>query len=73
MLIGYGVGGRPTFWLGTLTSGELNWEIHIAFGAVDRAAVRAFFDAAVAAGAEVLDEPGCGTANSRHDGTDSEL
>ena len=30
---------------------------HIAFKAPDRAAVRAFFDAAVAAGAEVLHEP----------------
>ena len=30
---------------------------HIAFAAPDRAAVRAFFDAAVAAGAEVLHEP----------------
>ena len=31
--------------------------IHVAFEAADRAAVRAFFDAAVAAGAEVLHEP----------------
>ena len=31
--------------------------VHIAFAAPDRAAVRAFFEAAVAAGAEVLHEP----------------
>ncbi len=56
-VIGYGVGGRPTFWLGPLTSGEPNREVHIAFEAVDRAAVRAFFDAAVATGAQILHEP----------------
>ena len=55
-VIGYGV-GRPTFWLGPLRSGEPNREIHIAFVANDRAAVRAFFDAAVGLGATVLHEP----------------
>jgi catechol 2,3-dioxygenase-like lactoylglutathione lyase family enzyme len=56
-VIGYGVGGRPTFWVGPLTTGEPNREIHIAFQARGRAAVRAFFDVAVAAGAPVLHEP----------------
>ncbi|MEP6660769.1 MAG: VOC family protein [Acidimicrobiales bacterium] len=56
-VIGYGVRGRPTFWLGPLTTGEPNREIHIAFEAADRAAVRAFFTAATEAGAEVLHEP----------------
>jgi catechol 2,3-dioxygenase-like lactoylglutathione lyase family enzyme len=56
-VIGYGVEGRPTFWLGPLTTGEPNREIHIAFAAADRATVRAFFAAATAAGAEVLHEP----------------
>ncbi|SRR5258706_10717533 len=56
-VIGYGVRGRPTFWLGPLTTGEPNREIHIAFEAADRAAVRAFFAAATAAGAEALHEP----------------
>ena len=56
-VIGYGVGGRPTFWVGPLASGEPNREIHVAFQAPDRAAVRAFFDAAVASGAAVLHEP----------------
>ena len=56
-VIGYGGRGRPIFWLGPLTTGEPNREIHIAFEAPDRAAVRAFFEAAKAAGAEVLHEP----------------
>jgi catechol 2,3-dioxygenase-like lactoylglutathione lyase family enzyme len=56
-VIGYGVRGKPSFWLGPLSTGEPNREIHVAFAALDRAAVQAFFDAAVAAGAEVLHEP----------------
>ncbi len=56
-VIGYGAGGRPTFWLGPLTTGEPNREIHVAFMATSRQAVRAFFDAAVATGAAVLHEP----------------
>jgi catechol 2,3-dioxygenase-like lactoylglutathione lyase family enzyme len=56
-VLGYGVGDRPTFWLGPLTTGEPNREIHIAFEAADGAAVRAFFDAAVGTGATVLHEP----------------
>ena len=54
--IGYGL-NRPTFWIGPLTTGEPNREIHIALQASHRAAVRAFFDAAVGAGARVLHEP----------------
>jgi catechol 2,3-dioxygenase-like lactoylglutathione lyase family enzyme len=56
-VIGYGHPGKPDFWLGPLTTGEPNREVHIAFVAADRAAVRAFFEAAVAAGGEVLHEP----------------
>ena len=57
-VIGYGGADRmPTFWLGPLTTGEPNREIHVAFRTADRAAVRAFFAAAVAAGAAVLHEP----------------
>jgi catechol 2,3-dioxygenase-like lactoylglutathione lyase family enzyme len=56
-VIGYGTQGKPSFWLGPLTTGEPNREIHVAFEAADRAAVRAFFEAAVGAGAEVLHEP----------------
>jgi catechol 2,3-dioxygenase-like lactoylglutathione lyase family enzyme len=56
-VIGYGVPPRPEFWLGPWLTGEGFRELHIAFVAPSRAVVRAFFDAAVAAGAEVLHEP----------------
>jgi catechol 2,3-dioxygenase-like lactoylglutathione lyase family enzyme len=55
--IGYGTPPRPDFWIGAQTTGEGFRESHIAFAAPDRTAVRAFFDAAVSAGAEVLYEP----------------
>jgi catechol 2,3-dioxygenase-like lactoylglutathione lyase family enzyme len=55
-VIGYGK-DFPSFWLGPLTTGEPNREVHIAFRAPDRDAVRAFVAAAVARGAEVLHEP----------------
>ena len=54
--IGFGT-DKPDFWIGEHQTGEGFKESHIAFEASDRAAVRAFFDAAVAAGAEVLYEP----------------
>ena len=54
---GYGVAPMPDFWIGPHDSGEGFRESHIAFSAPNRAAVQAFFDAAVAAGAEVLHEP----------------
>ena len=56
-VIGFGVPPKPDFWLGPRTTGEGFREVHIAFEAPNRAAVRAFFDAAVTAGAEVLYEP----------------
>ena len=56
-VIGYGVPPMPQFWIGPLTTGDGFRESHLAFTAPDRAAVRAFFDAAVAAGAAVLYEP----------------
>ena len=56
-VIGFGVEGMPSFWIGPLTTGEDNREVHVAFQARDRDAVRAFFAAAVAIGAEVLHEP----------------
>lgn len=56
-VIGYGVGNQPTFWIGPLTSGEANREVHIAFRAPDRAAVDAFFAAAVGTRAAVIQEP----------------
>jgi len=56
-VIGYGKGNKPSFWLGPLTTGEPNREIHIAFEAADRASVRSFFATAVGTGATVLHEP----------------
>jgi catechol 2,3-dioxygenase-like lactoylglutathione lyase family enzyme len=56
-VIGFGVAPMPDFWIGPLETGDGFRESHIAFTAPDREAVRAFFDAAVAAGAEVLHEP----------------
>lgn len=56
-VIGYGAGQKPDFWLGPRSTGEGFRESHIAFSAPDRAAVRAFFDAATGVGAEVLHEP----------------
>jgi catechol 2,3-dioxygenase-like lactoylglutathione lyase family enzyme len=54
--IGYGA-DKPDFWISVFDSGEGFRESHIAFQAADRAAVDAFFAAAVATGAEVLHEP----------------
>ena len=56
-VIGYGVPPMPDFWIGPHVSGGGFSESHIAFSAPDRAAVQAFFDAAVGAGAEVLHQP----------------
>jgi catechol 2,3-dioxygenase-like lactoylglutathione lyase family enzyme len=55
--VGYGTPPKPDFWIGMFNAGDGFRESHIAFAADDRATVRAFFDAAVAAGAEVLHEP----------------
>ena len=55
--IGYGIPPHPDFWIGAQTTGTGFRESHIAFTAQNRAAVRAFFDAAVASGAAVLHEP----------------
>jgi catechol 2,3-dioxygenase-like lactoylglutathione lyase family enzyme len=57
-VIGFGIAPMPDFWLGPRTTGEGFRESHIAFAAPDRQAVEEFFAAAVAAGAEVLHEPG---------------
>jgi catechol 2,3-dioxygenase-like lactoylglutathione lyase family enzyme len=56
-VIGYGVPPMPDFWLGPQQTGEGFRESHIAFQAPDRAAVRAFVDAAATGGAEVLHPP----------------
>lgn len=55
--IGYGVPPFPDFWIGAQATGDGFRESHIAFTAPSRDAVRAFFEAARAVGAEVLHEP----------------
>jgi len=55
-VIGYGV-EFPDFWLGPVTTAGTAREMHLAFKAPNRAAVTAFFETAVANGAEVLHEP----------------
>ncbi len=56
-VIGYGVGEKPEFWIGSRETGEGFRESHIAFVAPSRSAVREFFEAAVHQGAYVLNEP----------------
>lgn len=56
-VIGFGVAGKPDFWIGPHVTGEGFRESHIAFVAPDRASVLAFFEAATAAGAGVLHAP----------------
>src|SRR6476659_10113553 len=53
---GFGAGGKPDFWIGG--EGALNKPLHIAIAAKDRAAVDAFYQAALAAGAEDNGAPG---------------
>ena len=53
---GFGAGGKPDFWI---TKGKATTpQVHIAFGAKDRATVRAFYNAALAAGATDNGPPG---------------
>ena len=55
--IGYGVPPRPDFWIGAKATGDGFRESHLAFTAPSRAAVRAFYDVAVAEGAQSLHAP----------------
>jgi catechol 2,3-dioxygenase-like lactoylglutathione lyase family enzyme len=56
-VIGYGTPPMPDFWIGANETGEGFRESHVAFSAPNRAGVDAFYEAAKAAGAEVLHEP----------------
>lgn len=56
-VIGFGTPPMPDFWIGEKTTGEGFRESHLAFSAPNRDAVRAFYDAAKASGAEILHEP----------------
>ena len=53
---GFGVQGRPQFWIGT--GAAIRGQLHVAFAAKDRAAVRAFYDAALKAGGKDNGQPG---------------
>lgn len=53
---GFGANGKPDFWIGG--EGALNKPVHIAILAKDRAAVDAFYEAALAAGARDNGPPG---------------
>jgi catechol 2,3-dioxygenase-like lactoylglutathione lyase family enzyme len=53
---GFGANGKPDFWIGG--EGSLNKPIHIAITAKDRAAVNAFYRAALAAGGKDNGAPG---------------
>ncbi len=53
---GFGRGGKPEFWLDT--GGEIQRPMHIAFDAANREQVRAFYAAAMAAGATDNGPPG---------------
>ena len=52
---GFGVGGKPDFWL---AQGEAKQPIHVAFRASGRAKVREFYEAAIAAGGKDNGPPG---------------
>jgi catechol 2,3-dioxygenase-like lactoylglutathione lyase family enzyme len=59
-VIGYGRPGKPSFWIADVAAGAAggpNREVHLAFGAADKDAVRAFYDVAMRLGAESLHEP----------------
>lgn len=56
-VIGFGIPPKPDFWLGPQVTGQGFRESHVAFAAPSREIVRAFFEAALAAGAEVLHVP----------------
>src|SRR5262245_47417052 len=53
---GFGVGGKPDFWIGG--EGGLQMAMHIAIATKDRAAVDAFHKAALAAGGKDNGAPG---------------
>jgi len=53
---GFGVAGKPDFWIGQ--DGPTTPRLHVAFRARDRAAVRAFYEAAIGAGARDNGAPG---------------
>jgi catechol 2,3-dioxygenase-like lactoylglutathione lyase family enzyme len=59
---GFGRGGKPDFWI---SQGEPGQALHIAFAADDRAAVDAFYEAAMAAGGRENGGPGLHPTTTR--------
>jgi catechol 2,3-dioxygenase-like lactoylglutathione lyase family enzyme len=53
---GFGQGGKPDFWIGGRE--RTAPPVHVAFRAADRATVRAFYEAAIAAGGQDNGGPG---------------
>ena len=53
---GFGIDGKPDFWIGA--EGKLEKPMHVAIVANDRAAVDAFYEAALAAGGRDNGAPG---------------
>jgi catechol 2,3-dioxygenase-like lactoylglutathione lyase family enzyme len=53
---GFGIGGKPDFWIGG--EGGLSKPLHVAIAANDRSAVDAFYRAALAAGGKDNGAPG---------------
>jgi catechol 2,3-dioxygenase-like lactoylglutathione lyase family enzyme len=55
---GFGVQGRPTFWIDTSQHAHAGGGVHVAFTAPDRATVMTFYRAALEAGATDNGAPG---------------
>ena len=60
---GFGEAGKPDFWIGA--GGDGNQRVHVAFRTGGRAKVRAFYEAAIAAGGK--DNGGPGTRPQYHE------
>jgi catechol 2,3-dioxygenase-like lactoylglutathione lyase family enzyme len=56
--VGFGAAGKPFFWIGEGFRPSGDHHIHVAFAAASRAAVDAFYAAAIAAGARDNGPPG---------------
>jgi catechol 2,3-dioxygenase-like lactoylglutathione lyase family enzyme len=56
--VGFGENGKPYFWIGDRADSALQGCLHVAFVASDRAAVDAFYRAALAAGGRDNGVPG---------------
>jgi catechol 2,3-dioxygenase-like lactoylglutathione lyase family enzyme len=56
--VGFGTAGKPFFWIGEGFRPSGDHHIHVAFAAASRAAVDAFYAAAIAAGARDNGPPG---------------